>query len=291
MTRLSLSQKSSSVSWSNFLTTRMGKFSNSVRRSLPFLVGGALAATLFLWQALIAQERAYIEQETQLEAASVKNELTALMESRIQVLVRMSERWERRGKTPKNEWEFEAGLNLRDFKGFQAIEWVDPSFHLRWLVPLEGNKASQTKDLSRIDFAEYIRNLVANLFCSYELRANTIALKINVDNVLLDINAAIPCGLIINELVANSLKYAFSAGKEGELCIEFSSDKDSNFILIVSDDGVGFPKDLDFQNTKSLGLQLVNALTEQLEGTIELHNHIGTKFIITFTRKIYREIE
>lgn len=730
------------VSRSNFWATRMGRFSNSIGRSLPLLVGGSvLTATLFLWQALVAQERAYIEQETRLEAVSVKNELTALMESRIQALVRMSERWERRGKTPKEDWEFEAGLNVRDFKGFQAIRWVDSSSRVRWVVPLAGNEASQnlnmdfeqrrrtamdaarkrrnititrsidlvqggkgfqvyvpifqgetfngfingvfhthtvldtilagekivapgyaialfdgeeeiyrrdntttqhsqewsqetnidlhgttwrlqilpqpalvnqlqsplpsvalvggllmasllalavhlaqrarlragqaeaanfeleteiadrqrteqllgmqhtttrvlaetvtldeatpkilqviceslgwqlgelwiverkanvlrcvetwhlpslhvpefemtqqdtiapgvclsgriwasgeptwiadvvqdtkfirvasaakeglhgafgfpifsgseilgvivffshqiqqpeedlrqmmtdigsqvgqfierkwaeeglrkahdelerrveartielsksnqrllqqikerkraeqqikaslkekevllkeihhrvknnlqvissllnlqrgsikdpqtleifqesqnrvesmaliheqlyrSKDLSQIDFADYIRNLVANLFCSYEVRANAITLKINVDNVLLDINAAIPCGLIINELIANSLKYAFPVGKDGELWIQFSS-KDDKFTLIVADNGVGIPKDLDFQNTNSLGLQLVNALTEQLEGNIKLDNSVGTKFIITFTKK------
>jgi two-component sensor histidine kinase len=142
----------------------------------------------------------------------------------------------------------------------------------------------QSKNLSRIDFNEYICKLASSLFCAYEVSANTIALKINVDNVLLDIHAAIPCGLIINELVSNSLKYAFSAGKKGELSIGMRSDNDHDYTLIVADNGVGFPKDIDFQNTKSLGLQLVNALTDQLEGTIELNSHIGTEFKITFTR-------
>lgn len=146
------------VSWSNFWATGMGRFSNSIGRSLPLLVGGSvLMATLFLWQALIAQERAYIEQETRLEAVSVKNELTALMESRIQALVRMSKRWERWGKTPQEDWEFEARLNLQDFEGFQAIRWVDPSSRVRWVVPLTGNEASQNLNM---DFEQRRRTAI-----------------------------------------------------------------------------------------------------------------------------------
>lgn len=140
----------------------------------------------------------------------------------------------------------------------------------------------QSKNLSCIDFADYIRNLVANLFCAYELSANAINFKINVNQVLLDINAAIPCGLIVNELVANSLKYAFSVTQTGKIAINFSSTKDSNFTLFVRDDGVGFPTNVDFKNPETLGVQLVNALTEQLEGEIELKSEHGTEFKITF---------
>lgn len=177
-------------------------------------------------------------------------------------------------------------LNLQrgSIKDPQTLEIFQESQNRVESMALIHEQLYRSKDLSRIDFADYIRNLVANLFCSYEVRANAITLKINVDNVLLDINAAIPCGLIINELIANSLKYAFPVGKEGEIWIEFNSNNDK-FTLIVADNGVGFPQDLDFQNTNSLGLQLVNALTEQLEGNIELDNSVGTKFIITFTQK------
>jgi len=108
----------------------------------------------------------------------------------------------------------------------------------------------QSKNLSEIDFADYIRNLVANLFCAYEVSARGIIFKLNVDNVLLDINAAIFYDLIINELVVNSLKYAFSISKKGEICTDFSSNKDNKFTLVVSDNGVGLPQDLDFRNTK-----------------------------------------
>jgi PAS domain S-box-containing protein len=147
----------------------------------------------------------------------------------------------------------------------------------------------QSKDLARIDFTEYIRKLGDYLFQSYGVNPNFIKLKINVEDIVLDVNTAIPCGLIINELVSNSLKHAFRKGKKGEIRIGFRLDinhKDDNdhnlYTLTVSDSGVGFPSDLNFRNTKSLGLQLVNALTNQIGGTIRLNRRHGTTFKIKF---------
>jgi two-component sensor histidine kinase len=144
----------------------------------------------------------------------------------------------------------------------------------------------QSRDLARVDFAEYIRNLVSYLFRSYEVHSNVIKQKINIADVSLGIDAAVPCGLILNELVSNSLKHAFPDGRVGEIRIGLSSDN-GKFTLMVSDNGVGFPKDLDLRNTQSLGLQLVNTLVEQLEGTIELDRSGGTAFEITFTELKY----
>ena len=144
----------------------------------------------------------------------------------------------------------------------------------------------QSKELSEIDFAKYINSLASNLFSTYAVSAGTIALQINIHNVFLDIHTAILCGLLINELVSNSLKYAFPTDNKNEICIEMCLHKEHSYTLTVRDNGVGFPKNLVFQNTKSIGLQLVNALTEQLEGSIELNNNIGTEFKITFTIKI-----
>ncbi len=95
---------------------------------------------------------------------------------------------------------------------------------------------------------------------------------------------AVPCGLMLNELVSNSLKYAFPDGRTGEIKIQLHADNERDLALIVSDNGVGFPKDLDWQNLKSLGLQLVNNLVEQLAGTVQLHRNSGTEFRITFPR-------
>ena len=145
-------------------------------------------------------------------------------------------------------------------------------------------KLYQSKDLFRIDFAEYICELAANLLRSYSASSQPITLRINAQDIWLNIDTAIPCGLIINELFLNSLKHAFTPTiQKPEIFIEIHSSHVNEFTLIIGDNGVGLPQDLDFRNTESLGLQLVCTFTEQLEGTINLDNSKGTTFIIEFS--------
>ena len=143
-------------------------------------------------------------------------------------------------------------------------------------------KLYQSQDLSKVNFAEYIANLAANLFRSYTINSTAINLSMNIDDVFLEIDIAVPCGLILNELISNSLKYAFPDERKGKVQIGLSLDKEREVTLLVKDDGIGLPKNFDFQNTETLGLQLVNNLVEQLEGTIEINGNRGTEFIITF---------
>ncbi len=119
---------------------------------------------------------------------------------------------------------------------------------------------------------------------------NKITLKINIETVLFGIETAIPCGLIINELISNSLKYAFPDGRVGGINISFRSLDKDELEIIVSNDGVSFPKDLDFRNTESLGLRLVTNLAEkQLHGKIELNRSKGTEFKIRFKETKYKK--
>ncbi|MUH00862.1 PAS domain S-box protein [Scytonema sp. UIC 10036] len=142
-------------------------------------------------------------------------------------------------------------------------------------------KLYQSQDLARIDFGEYIRDLVASLFSSYEVNTNVISLTVNVERVLLSLDAAIPCGLIITELVSNSLKYAFPKGRTGEISIQLQAE--NNILnLRVCDNGVGLPAEVDLKNTTSLGLQLVDALTNQLSGDIKINYTNGVEVKITF---------
>jgi PAS domain S-box-containing protein len=140
----------------------------------------------------------------------------------------------------------------------------------------------QSKDLSRINFAEYLQKLVAHVSRSYRLRPEAVRININVDDVSLPIDMAVPCGLIINELASNSLKYAFPADERGEINITFER-ADAQYVLRVSDTGVGLPADFDPERGKSLGMKLVRMLTDQLCGELHCRNGVGTTFEIKFS--------
>ncbi|TAN42113.1 MAG: DUF3365 domain-containing protein [Nitrospirae bacterium] len=142
----------------------------------------------------------------------------------------------------------------------------------------------RAENLSKIGFAEYVRSLVFDIVRSYAVNSDRVKLKIDIaEGTELNVDTAIPCGLIINELTSNSFKHAFRSGREGTLKISFCKNEDSEYILTVSDDGAGFPKDIDFSDTSSLGLRLVNMLTKQLGGRIEMADvPKGTEFKVRF---------
>ena len=139
----------------------------------------------------------------------------------------------------------------------------------------------RSTDLKRIDFGDYIRTLGNDLYHTYVPDEGLINLNMDLENLMVDINTTVPLGLIVNELITNSMKHAFTEGSKGEINIIFHK-KDDEFTLIIDDNGVGLPADIDFRNTETLGLQLVNNLTAQIDGTIELDRSHGTRFKITF---------
>jgi len=139
----------------------------------------------------------------------------------------------------------------------------------------------RSKDLARIDFSDYVKKLTTHLFSIYSPVSKNISLKLEVEEIYFDINTAIPCGLIINELVSNSLKHAFPEGESGEICVKINGNLDK-YTVIVKDSGKGFPEDEDFLMAETLGMQLVTDLIKQLNGTIRLDRRNGTKFKITF---------
>jgi PAS domain S-box-containing protein len=139
----------------------------------------------------------------------------------------------------------------------------------------------QTKNFSDIRFASYVKNLAENLINTYELTDKTVELSCKLDEVYLTLTTSIPCGLIINELISNSLKYAFEGRKKGRISIVLRKN-DGKVTLIIEDNGVGIPESINFRKTESLGLQLVNTLVEQIEGSIKLDREKGTAFTIMF---------
>jgi two-component sensor histidine kinase/AmiR/NasT family two-component response regulator len=149
-------------------------------------------------------------------------------------------------------------------------------------IALVHEKLYQTKDLARIDFAGYIENLTSQLFSSYVADPERVTLKIDAGDVALGIDEAIPCGLIINELVSNSLKHAFPEGRKGNVAIRFQADEQGVVTLMVADDGIGLPPGMNFRDTGSMGLQLVNMLTKQIHGEISLLTEGGVAFTIRF---------
>ena len=143
-------------------------------------------------------------------------------------------------------------------------------------------------DLSHINFKQYTEKLVSDIFYTYESQISTINPILNLQNVELNMETAIPLGLIINELVANSLKFAFPNNEKGSVTVEMKT-KNDEYTLIVADDGIGFPADIDFKKTDSLGLQLVNNLVNQLDGEITLDRSHGTEYKITFKELNYKK--
>jgi len=151
-------------------------------------------------------------------------------------------------------------------------------------------KLYKSKDLVNIDFSDYVKNLANSLIRSYMSGSNPIGLKAEIADIDIGVDSAMPCGLIINELVSNALKHAFPEGEDGEIKIIMRSINGSEIELIISDNGVGFPEDIDFRKTDSLGLQLVSTLAEgQLHGTVDLKRDKGTEFKIKFEEIKYKK--
>ena len=160
-------------------------------------------------------------------------------------------------------------------------------------MALVHEKLYQSKDLTRIDFNDYINSLANGLFSFYNISASNISLNIDAEGVSLGIDSAIPCGLIINELFSNSLKHAFPDQRKGEINITFKqndSEEESEYELLMSDNGVGIPGSLDIRAARTLGLQLVTSLAEhQLQGELKLDRNHGTKFVIRFKELTHKK--
>jgi PAS domain S-box-containing protein len=142
----------------------------------------------------------------------------------------------------------------------------------------------QNKDFSRVDFSEYILALSKNLLHSYNINRDAVELTTKFDKVSLSLDQAIPCGLIVNELITNALKYAFPKNREGKIEVLINHKK-GQICIVVKDNGVGIPKDFNFEASNTLGLQLVFTLVEQLDAKIKYNTNHGTKFLITFNRQ------
>ncbi|MBP1768781.1 MAG: hypothetical protein H6P98_2896 [Candidatus Aminicenantes bacterium] len=156
-------------------------------------------------------------------------------------------------------------------------------------MALVHEKLYKAHNLSRIDFSDYVATLTASLFRVYQVNPERIKYKMDLDKVLLDVNASIPCGLILNEIILNALKHAFPDGRAGEIHVELREKEGGTVRLIVRDNGIGFPEGIDIRNTDTLGLQIVALLTDQMDGKIDIRNDGGTVFTLTFQPRLYKD--
>jgi PAS domain S-box-containing protein len=175
-------------------------------------------------------------------------------------------------------------LQSGDTRDKQVLELFKESQNRVYSMAVLHEILYQSENLAQVDFAEYTQRLSSYLVRSYTDNVQPITIKLNIAKVSLSIDTAIYCGLIINELVSNSFKYAFPAGRIGEICINLRAENDNQFTLAVSDNGIGLPPDMELHQVESLGLQLVTMLTKQLEGSIELDRSNGTAFKIVFSQ-------
>ncbi len=146
-------------------------------------------------------------------------------------------------------------------------------------------KLYQSKDFTHIDFSDYLSSLAGYLTQIYQFDKSSIDVITKTYKIPFEFDTAITLGLIVNELVSNAMKYAFSEGKKGNILIELKKSASKTIQLVVSDNGSGMPKNVNYKKTKSLGLQLVCTLVEQIEGTMRMNSKNGTRFTINFPLK------
>jgi|GEM_PF-1005240 len=175
-------------------------------------------------------------------------------------------------------------LQSEFIKDTSAKEYFTDSQNRVKSMAIIHEKLYQTRDFANINIKDYVDNLTLSLFRAYNISSAQIDVEIVISDISLDVDTAIPCGLIINELVSNSLKYAFSNQRKGKMIIKLIPVDEDKLQLMVCDNGVGLPKELDLTKMQSLGLSLVNILSKQLNGEVQISNAQGAKFIITFSK-------
>ncbi|MGE3261258.1 MAG: PAS domain S-box protein [Bacteriovoracia bacterium] len=152
-------------------------------------------------------------------------------------------------------------------------------------MALVHEKLYRSSDLSRINFSEYVDSLAGLLFRSFGVNPSQIQFQLTQSSIFLSVETAVPCGLIINELLSNCFKHAFKKGQQGEIRVETSLEGEHKVKFTVSDNGVGLPSGFDFEKMDTLGLQLVRTLVKQLDGAIEIHGDKGAAFTVIFSKE------
>jgi two-component sensor histidine kinase len=183
-------------------------------------------------------------------------------------------------------------LQADKFDNLRVIEAFKESQNRVISMALIHEELYKGEGTDTLDFSTYIRELAENLFQTYSLKSKNIHLSMDLEeDAFFDMDTAVPLGIIVNELVSNALKHAFNGRDNGEIQIKLrreegeckkEDNKNTNFTLTISDNGVGIPQNLEIEDLCSLGLQLITTLVDQLDGDLELKRDNGTEFIIRF---------
>lgn len=181
-------------------------------------------------------------------------------------------------------------LQARPVQDAKALDIFRDSQNRIRSIALIHEKLYRSQDLANINFAEYVHSLTMDIARSYSTNSHSIRFHVHAIDALLNVDVAIPCGLIINELVSNAIKYAFPSQSNGNITVELRRGNGDIYELIVSDDGIGLPEGFNFRQSHSLGLRLVCNLTEQIGGQIELEHSHGTQFKIIFLPQVNSEV-
>ena len=259
------------IGYLNVDGSRPGQFSQADARRLE----------AFAQHAATALENARLYEQAQREIAERKRAEEQLKTSLAEKEVLLKEVHHR----VKNNLQVISSLlhlQSKQIKDPEALGmFLESQYRVRSMA-LVHERLYQSEDLSGVDAAEYFRDLASYLRRSYGATSSQVSLKVDVDPVSLGIDMAIPCGLIVSELVSNALKHAFPDGRRGQILVRLYQSPGNQCVLVVSDDGIGLPADLDLNVTQSLGLHLVNRLVAQLEGSIDVNRSGGTTHTITF---------
>jgi len=182
-------------------------------------------------------------------------------------------------------------LNLQSFaiKDSKLLDILKQNQNRIKSMAMIHEKLYQSHNLVKIDFSDYLQSLTADIYYTYSIQVEDLEIDLDLDtNIMLNIETAIPCGLIYTELLSNSIKHAFPNHWEAKISVEFKGENDE-FMLRLSDNGIGLPDEIDFRKTESLGLQLVTNLVKQIDGTIELDKSQGTAFTVKFKELKYKD--
>jgi len=240
------------------------------RDYIPIIIDDCQQGSLWVYQDITERKRYETELETSLQQKEI-------------LLKEIHHRVKNNLLVVSNLLEFQTDYT----NDSQVLSVLQESQNRIQSMALIHEKLYRSTGLDQIDFGEYLEALVDNLVESYNLVDTDITIQTDIDSILLNIETANPCGLIVNELVSNAFEHAFPNGRQGTIWLNLSQDQTGEITLIVQDNGIGFPTDLDLTQLDSLGLDLVWTLTQQIKGNLAIEQDQGVCFTLTFYERNY----